>query len=87
MSNIILPGGKQAPKLTKTQRLHKEIEQLERELNSAKCLLWAAIKTAGGRVDIPKSMMEKLDGDNELEARYDPKENTTILQAKIKGEK
>ena len=60
------------------------IEQLEKELNSAKCMLWAAIKTAGGRVDIPNSVMEMLGGDLELLSRYDPKKEITIIEAKEK---
>lgn len=89
MSQIILPGDgiENIKKRSKMQKAHIKIEQLERELNSAKCLLWAAIKTTGGRVDIPKETMMMLNGDNELESHYDPKEETTIIQAKMKGQK
>jgi hypothetical protein len=85
--SIIIPGKPEPLKLSKTQKLHRKIEALERELNSAKCMLWAAIKTTGGRIDIPKKIMEQLDGDNELVSFFDNKEKTTVLQAKMKGEK
>lgn len=89
MSNIILPGNKKQVKKSRSKRriLADKMTLLERELNSAKCMLWAAIKTAGGQVDIPKSTMEQLDGDNILEATYDPKNETTILKARMKGDK
>lgn len=86
MSNIIIPGKPEPLKLSKTQKLHRKIDMLEGELNSAKCLLWAAIKTAGGRVDIPQETMMRLNGNNELESHFDSKERTTIIQAKVKGE-
>lgn len=87
MSNIIIPGKPEPPKLSKTQKLHKKIDVLERELNSAKCLLWAAIRTAGGRVDILKSTMEQLNENNKLESYFEPKDMSTVIMAKVKGEK
>ena len=58
------------------------IEKLEREINAAKSLLWAAVKTAGGRVDIPDATMRSVDDSTVLASRYDAKRGATIVEAK-----
>lgn len=58
------------------------IEKLEREVNAAKALLWAAVKTAGGRVDIPDATMSSVDKTTVLASRYDSKRGATIIESK-----
>ncbi len=83
MSNPIEKVKEHERKLTEPERLERIIERMAKEVNAAKVLLWATVKTAGGRVDIPDNTMRSVNERCKIASRYDPVKQTTIIESEI----
>lgn len=82
MSNPQEPKNANKKVLTPIEQLKEKNILLEREVQAAKSLLWAAIKTQGGRVDIPDETMRSIDDLCQIASRYDSKCMVTIIESK-----
>lgn len=62
---------------------NKMIQDLAKELEAAKRLLWTAIHVNGGEIRVPDSIFIRTENDQELECFYDHEKHETVLKAKI----
>ncbi len=61
-----------------------KIETLQAEMDSASLLLWAAIRTFGGKVDITTKIMEEAgNGFSKLDCEFSPITKLTTIRASV----
>jgi hypothetical protein len=54
----------------------------ETEVSSAKRLIWAMVKAAGGEIRVPDIVMQSIDNRCQIGSRHDPEESVTVIEAK-----